>query len=120
MQGLGFGDADSETKEAGSLSEPLCNGLEARLRCVPIKTQFLAKRISWINFSVVLVVPPSLRWLSRELSSPYLRYIPLSRSRKACFNTQAKGRMNRTGASTQPCITPLEMLNGAEVTAVEH
>ena len=32
MQGLGFGDADGETKEAGILSEPLCNGLEVRLR----------------------------------------------------------------------------------------
>ena len=32
MQGLGFGNADGETKEAGSLGEPLCNGLEVTIR----------------------------------------------------------------------------------------
>ena len=85
-----------------------------------IRTQSLAKIASWSNFSVVLAVAPSLRRLSRESCNLYLRYTPLSKSRKAYLRTRVKGRLNRTGASTQPCFTPLEMLNGAEVTAVEH
>ena len=38
----------------------------------------------------------------------------------ACLRTQVKKRLNRTGARTQPCLTPLEMVKGSDCSPLER
>ena len=60
MPGLGFGDADGETKEAGNLGEPLYNGLGFRL-LVCHKSTVIGKRS---------LLEQYLRCLVRDIQSP--------------------------------------------------
>ena len=67
----------------------------------------------------VFVLAVSRRRSNREQSSQYRRYTQCSRSPMACFSTQVKNRLKRTGASTHPCLTPLEMLKGSDASPSE-
>ena len=84
-----------------------------------MRTQSSANGASSTVFLTVFVLVVS-RWRSnRELSSRYRRYTPCSRSLTAWFNTQVKNRLKRTGASTHPCSTPLELLKGSNASPSE-
>ena len=51
--------------------------------------------------------------------NPISRYTPCSSSLMAWFSTQVKNRLKRAGASTHPCLTPLEMLKGSDASQSE-
>ena len=62
-----------------------------------------------------LVFARSLFRLNIEPSYLYLMLMPASESLKASDSIAENMRLNRVGASTQLCFTPLETGNGAEV-----
>ena len=57
----------------------------------------------------------SLEMLKSFPSVLVLREIPSAAGPNACFNITAKKIPNRVGARTQPCFTPLRLLNAADV-----
>ena len=81
-----------------------------------MKEQSSANSASRTVFITVFVLAVSRR---REPSSRYHRYTPCSRSLMAWFSTQVKNRLKRTGASTHPCLTPLEMLKGSDASRMK-
>ena len=62
-----------------------------------------------------LVFARSLLRLKSDPSYLYLMVMPASESLKASDSIVENMKVNRVGASTQPCFTPLETGNGAEV-----
>ena len=57
----------------------------------------------------------SLLRLKSDLPYLYLMPMPASKSLMASDSIAENMRLNRVGASTQPCCTPLETDNNAEV-----
>ena len=84
-----------------------------------MRAQSLANSASRTVFFTVFVLAVSRRRSNRESSSRYRRYTPCSRSLMAWFSTQVKNRLKRTGDSTHPCLTPLEMLKGSDASPPE-
>ena len=75
-----------------------------------MRTQSSGNSASRTVFFTIFVLAVSCR---------YRRYTPCSRSLMAWFSTQVKNRLKRTGASTHPCLTPLEMLKGSDASPSE-
>ena len=75
-----------------------------------MRAQSSTNTASMMIFSTVLVWAESLRRSKTEPSERYLTYTPRSRSFTVWSNTCEKSKLNKTRASKQPCVTPLEML----------
>ena len=84
-----------------------------------MRAQSSANSTSRTVFYTVFVLAVSRQRSNREPSSRYRRYTPCSRSMMAWSSTQVKNRLKRTGASTHPCLTPLEMLKGSDASPSE-
>ena len=116
-QDLCLAEADGETEEREA-SANLLTTLWSRSLCA-MTAQSSANSASRTVFFTVFVLAVSRRRTNRELSSQYRRYTPCSRSLLAWFSTYVKNRLKRTGASTHPCLTPLEMLKGSDASPSE-
>ena len=73
-----------------------------------------AKRKSRAVSSCTLVLTCSLRGLKSFLSVGYRKPTPMSPSQRASVSMAENIMLNRVGASTQPCLTPLVTGNGWE------
>ena len=76
-----------------------------------MRVQSSVNRTSVISLSSVFVFALSCWRSNSKPSRWYLMYTSRSRSLKANSNNWIKNRLNSPGAMTQPCFTPLEMLN---------
>ena len=95
---------------SGNLSALRCMSASEELRA-----QSSANRNSLMVSGTTMVFACNLRRLKSEPSVRNRIPMPASEFLKASDSMAENMRLNRVGASTQPCLTLLETENGAEV-----
>ena len=118
-QDLCLAKADGETEEAGGFCKFVDDDLEVRSPYVPRGHSRQQTVLPGQSFS------QSLSWLSvgegqtGSRQADIVGTLPVQGPLMARFSTQVKNRLKRTGASTHPCLTPLEMLKGSDASPSE-